>query len=913
MASFFEHIGSEVESVADAAALASKIAAEAAQVAAEAARDSAASSASDASNSEATVTASQNAAAASATSSASSAATSTTKAAESASSSATSSTKAAESAASAATATTKASEASASAATATTKAAEATSARDDITGLTASTGAAGSSASYNSSTGVLSVPRGDTGAQGPQGIQGPAGQDSTVAGPQGPAGQDSTVAGPQGPAGQDSTVAGPQGNQGIQGVQGLAGSDGSDGTQFDTNVLKVDGTNNRVGINDTTPSVSLDAGSNTDAIAVPVGTTAQRPADGAGRFRYNSTTQAFEGYTTEWGSIAGGGGTNTFTTDSFTANGSTTAYALSQVVSSEGSLLVFIDGVFQTQDAYSIATASGATTLTFSAAPANNRKIVVYSVAAAVSGSNLNIDSMTGDGSDVTLTLSIAPVNLNNTIVTIDGVYQSKSNYSVSGTTLTFSTAPPSGSAVEVMTFTQTEINVPVDNTVTSAKLSGALTTPSDLTVTGALTVDTNTLVVDATNNRVGINNSSPVEMLTVGSTSDTNVRVQFLSSTTGGNTIQFGDGTGAGAYSGYINYTHSDDVLAFATGGSERMRILGGSVGIGTSSPDTGLDCAITNYTFSGTNYDVYGLFGATSGGIRLGADSSNGDSVIGTTGTNDLQFVTYNGSSWGSRMTLNNTGNVGIGMTPSAWHANWTALQLGATGFVGQYQAGATDITALGSNVFSDGAYKYLETDEAVIYKQQNGEHIFDVAASGSANAAISWTTALTINNSGSVNIGSGASISSDADADNLVIQENGAAGITIGSSASSVGSIRFADSGSPRAGMIYYNHVGNEMRFYTNATEHLRISAVGGISGTMLNADNGEYVGNLNDLKKTGFYRSRNTNSNNPSVAYYSVIVYGNQSNVTAQIATLLSGPATYVRSFNTSWTSWVRIDD
>ena len=90
-------------------------------------------------------------------------------------------------------------------------------------------------------------------------------------------------------------------------------------------------------------------------------------------------------------------------------------------------------------------------------------------------------------------------------------------------------------------------------------------------------------------------------------------------------------------------------------------------------------------------------------------------------------------------------------------------------------------------------------------------------------------------------------------------------------------------------------------------------MTIDSGGGITGTCINATTGEYVGNLNDLKKTGFYRSRNTNSNNPSSAYYSVVVYGNQGNVTAQIATLLSGPATYVRSFNTSWTSWVRIDD
>ena len=261
-----------------------------------------------------------------------------------------------------------------------------------------------------------------------------------------------------------------------------------DAATHDSSVLAVDSTNNRVGVNDTTPSVTLDI-SGTDAIALPVGTTAERPTGAAGRFRYNSSLSQFEGYTDAWGAI-GGGGTNTFTTDTFTANGSLVAFNLSQTVSSENNLLVFIDGVFQTQDAYAIATASGTTTLTFSAAPANARKIVVYSVAAGISGSNLNIDSMTGDGSDVTLTLSIAPVTINNTIVTIDGVYQAKANYSISGTTLTFSTAPPSGTAVEVMTFTQTEINVPVDNTITSAKLSGDLTTPGALTVTGEITAN---------------------------------------------------------------------------------------------------------------------------------------------------------------------------------------------------------------------------------------------------------------------------------------------------------------------------------------------------------------------------------------------------------------------------------------
>lgn len=249
----------------------------------------------------------------------------------------------------------------------------------------------------------------------------------------------------------------------------------------DTSTLKVDSSNNRVGILNTSPDVTLDIGSATDAVHVPVGTTAQRPGSpAAGYFRYNTSLAQFEGYTDAWGAI-GGGGTNTFTHDVFTCNGSTTAFTLSQSTESENNLIVFVDGVFQEQGAYSIATSGGVTTLTMSAAPANGRKLVVYTVAAGVSGSNLNIDTMTGDGSDTTLTLSINPVNENNTQVFIDGVYQSKSNYSISGTTLTFSTAPPNGSSVEVMTMTQTDINVPVDGTITSAKLSGDLTLPGDL------------------------------------------------------------------------------------------------------------------------------------------------------------------------------------------------------------------------------------------------------------------------------------------------------------------------------------------------------------------------------------------------------------------------------------------------
>ena len=144
-------------------------------------------------------------------------------------------------------------------------------------------------------------------------------------------------------------------------------------------------------------------------------------------------------------------------------------------------------------------------------------------------GSNLVSDTMTGDGSDTTLTLSNDPLNENNTQVYIDGVYQNKDTYSVSGTTLTFSTAPPNGSAVEAMTIQPTAVNVPADASVTSAKLSGALTTPSTLAVTGGITattadnLDTLSLIstdADATvgpNLRMYRNSGSPADSDVIG------------------------------------------------------------------------------------------------------------------------------------------------------------------------------------------------------------------------------------------------------------------------------------------------------------------------------------------------------------------------------------------------------------
>jgi hypothetical protein len=61
------------------------------------------------------------------------------------------------------------------------------------------------------------------------------------------------------------------------------------------------------------------------------------------------------------------------------------------------------------------------------------------------------IQNFTGNGSTVSFTLSSAPISENSTFVYINGVYQNKNTYSVSGVTLLFSEAPPTTSKIEVM------------------------------------------------------------------------------------------------------------------------------------------------------------------------------------------------------------------------------------------------------------------------------------------------------------------------------------------------------------------------------------------------------------------------------------------------------------------------------
>jgi hypothetical protein len=199
--------------------------------------------------------------------------------------------------------------------------------------------------------------------------------------------------------------------------------------------------------------------------------------------------------------------------------------------------------------------------------------------------------------------------------------------------------------------------------------------------VAGGLTIDTDTLHVDSTNNRVGIGTTSPAELLHIqdGSSGVTghNTQAKLIVESSSDATIEIATPNTGNAYlrfidpesnaRGGISYAHSSDVMKLRTAGSDKITIdSSGNVGIGTTTPAAQLEISNTGSgqiyaTGDGFYVDQNGsqldaLFLRSQGPVQL---SSNLD---GGTSNDYIQFLTAAGT---ERMRINALGNVGIGTT--------------------------------------------------------------------------------------------------------------------------------------------------------------------------------------------------------------------------------------------------------
>lgn len=196
------------------------------------------------------------------------------------------------------------------------------------------------------------------------------------------------------------------------------------------------------------------------------------------------------------------------------------------------------------------------------------------------------------------------------------------------------------------------------------------------------------------------------------------------------------------GADSGYAGVrfgTRSAHPIIFTYNDSEQMRLTSTGLGIGTTSPAVALHVKRTSANaelrvdYNGTN--VGQIVAASNGNLYFGTQTGSGTVYIGNTAN-------------ASALALDSAGNLGLGVTPSAWGTGGN-IQLSTLTFAGNDYS-------IGSNYYQNSGNKYKSNGPAALYSFYNGAHAWYNAPSGTAGTAISFTQALTLSAVGNLLLG-------------------------------------------------------------------------------------------------------------------------------------------------------------
>ena len=351
---------------------------------------------------------------------------------------------------------------------------------------------------------------------------------------------------------------------------------------------------------------------------------------------------------------------------------------------------------------------------------------------------------------------------------------------------------------------------IPQSGTTLTIGDSGDTITFADGAVIG---IDTDTLYIDSTNNRVGIGTNSPSYKLDVGGDIRVGVsqapRVILMDVSYENSSFAIKSNNGNFSIDSVNSSgTFQASPLIIETTSSEAMRIdSSGNVGIGTSSPSRTLHINST-----GTNTGGIYLY---SNAIHTGTDTQSLLSVRSDNASSTGTVVDIRGDGTGDILNVKDSTN--------------TALIVKDGGNVGIGTSSPT-----GRLTVDGGSIHLGNNGEALVFGSDTNIHnfIYGNASSNFIGIYTANSEAMRIDSSGNVGIGT-TSPSKElhvyASSGECAIQVEGNAGdagLNLKAVSTSASFVNFGDESSINVGQIYYSHAGNAMQFKAGGGERCRV---------------------------------------------------------------------------------------
>jgi hypothetical protein len=258
--------------------------------------------------------------------------------------------------------------------------------------------------------------------------------------------------------------------------------------------------------------------------------------------------------------------------------------------------------------------------------------------------------------------------------------------------------------------------------------------------------------------------------------------------------------------------------------GTAERMRLdASGNLGLGTSSPSGQFHTYTSGYKQLLVSYPSTFATRLTIGASNFYIENDGSPETftfVNTTGSGIFDWKS--GASATQRMRLDGSGNLGLGVTPSAWSGVSSAFELNGNAYI----YSTTGVISIGANAYFNGTnWIYKTTQAATRYEQVNGLHQWSNAPSGTAGNAISFTQAMTLDASGNLGLGTTSTSSISGGYTGFFVNGSTGSNIDLRGGGTGYGRVQ-ADAN----GLLFAGLNSVPITFFTSGSERARFTSSG-----------------------------------------------------------------------------------